>query len=172
MPLDPTSRAALAANAPAPWVNPKAYWPRLLGICAVVSLFTFVHFGGVLAMTPSIKYRLLHEAPGEPHKGDYAYVEIFNPIIDAQRPVKLTKRVACTAGEQLTFRGGWHFCGEQALGRVLAQTKQGQSLAPFLWNGPIPPGMVFLAGDHERSFDSRYFGFVRADALKRLEPLF
>jgi type IV secretory pathway protease TraF len=38
--------------------------------------------------------------------------------------------------------------------------------------GVVPPGMALVLADHPGSFDSRYFGFVPLDSLKRVEPDF
>lgn len=153
-------------------ITRRAYWLRMGAVVAVVALIAFVHMGVVIPTTPSIKYHLLLESSGVPAKGDYVDVEIYHTKIDPERAVKLTKRVGCIAGEVLRYENGRHYCGDDYLGTVLKRTSRGEPLKAFEYTGQIPEGKVFLLGDHERSFDSRYFGFVNVDALQRLTPIF
>jgi len=126
----------------------------------------------VFPMTESVKYHVLLRVPGAPGKGDYVNVSLYHESIDQSQAVRLTKRVACVAGDLLRSERGAHWCNDQYLGAVLKRDTQGVPLPEFVWNGPVPEGKVFLSGDHVRSFDSRYFGFVNASALQRLQPLF
>jgi len=153
----PTSRTVLALK-----------WAALL---AVVTAMTFGRTRVVIPTTPSTRYHLLLESNVVPHKGDYVNVEIYDTRIERDQPVTLTKRIACEAGDRLTFAEGRHFCNGKYLGSVLERTSQGVALRAFKFDGPIPAGKVFLIGDHERSFDSRYFGLVNARALRRLIPV-
>jgi len=49
---------------------------------------------------------------------------------------------------------------------------QGRLISSALQSGTIPPNMALVLADHPGSFDSRYFGFVPLDSLKRIEPVF
>ena len=126
----------------------------------------------VFPMTESVKYHVLVKVDGNPAKGDYVNVALYHESIDRGQAVRLTKRVACVAGDVLKFERGGHWCNDQFLGYVLKRDTRGVALPQFTWNGPVPPDKVFLSGDHIRSFDSRYFGFVNAAALERLRPIF
>jgi conjugal transfer pilin signal peptidase TrbI len=150
----------------------RAYWIRMASVAAVVALITYVHMGIVIPMTPSVKYHVLLESSGVPAKGDYVDVDVFHAGIDQERAVRLTKRIACVAGEVLRYENGRHYCGNDYLGVVLKRTSKGLPLQAFEFNGVIPAGKVFLVGDHERSFDSRYIGLVNESALTRLTPIF
>ncbi len=125
----------------------------------------------VMPMTQSVKYSLLVKVGGQPHKGDYVNVQVFHQAIAKDQAVRLTKRVGCVAGDVLRTEKGKQYCGNQFLGQALEKDSKGKKLPTFVWNGPIPEGKVYLVGDHPRSFDSRYFGFVNAAALERLHPL-
>lgn len=148
----------------------KRFWIVLVVVASVTALMQAVPL--VFPMTESVKYHVLVRVPGEAHKGDYVNIALYHESIDKTQAVKLTKRVACVAGEVLKYERGTHWCNEQYLGTVLKRDTQGVPLPEFAWNGPVPEGKVFLTGDHVRSFDSRYFGFVNAAALERLLPLF
>lgn len=148
----------------------KRLWIVLAVVASVTALLQVVPL--VFPMTDSVRYHVLVRVPGKVHKGDYVNVALYHESIDRAQAVRLTKRVACVAGEVLRFERGAHWCNEEYLGRVLQRDTRGVPLPEFAWNGPVPDGKVFLAGDHQRSFDSRYFGFVNATALQRLQPLF
>lgn len=126
----------------------------------------------VFTTTDSVKYHVLLRVSGAAAKGDYVDVSLYHALIDKDRAVRVTKRVACVAGDVLRFERGAHWCNDQYLGRVLQRDSRATPLPQFAWNGTVPEGKVFLTGDHVRSFDSRYFGFVNAAALERLRPLF
>jgi len=155
-----------------PALSRKTFWTRIGVLAGVVALLTFVHLGVVFTMTPSVKYTVLLVSAGPAHKGDYVTLEFYHQVIHADRAVKLTKRVACVAGDSLKYSNGHHYCNGAYLDTVLTRTTEGMRLPLFEFDGQIPDGMVFLVGDHERSFDSRYFGLVKADALQRLTPIF
>lgn len=138
-----------------------------------IAIVTIVSNKIVLPSTPSIPYHvmLLDDGPGT--KGDYVNVEVPGAWIRKDKDrVLLSKRVACVEGEVLRFDNGVHFCGDEALGQVLEQASDGTELSPFKWNGPVPAGKAYIVGTHERSFDSRYFGFVDLAQTRRLQPLF
>lgn len=139
---------------------------------AAVAAVLGLHYSPlVMPMTKSVKYSLLVKVTGAPQKGEYVNVRLYHEAIAADQAVQLTKRVGCVAGEQLRTDGGKHYCGTQFLGQALEKDSKGKKLPRFVWNGPVPPGKVYLVGDHPRSFDSRYFGFVNASSLERLKPV-
>ena len=67
----------------------------------------------------------------------------------------IVKRIGCMPGGKLVKAGYQYYCDGHFLGR--AQEIQGHR--PFDFSGIVPPGMVFLVGDKDTSYDSRYFGF-------------
>ena len=148
----------------------KRAWIAIGVAAAVAALLQALPL--VFPMTESVKYHVLLRVPGAPAKGDYVNVALYHQSIDRTQAVRLTKRVACVAGDLLRYERGAHFCNGKYLGQVLKRDSQSVPLPEFIWNGPVPEGKVFLTGDHVRSFDSRYFGFVNAAALERLQPLF
>lgn len=66
------------------------------------------------------------------------------------------KRAVCLAGERLTVKEG----GAQCNGVVLGNAKQPVGNPKFEFTGIIPPGKLFVMGDNERSWDSRYWGLL------------
>lgn len=142
-------------------------------ILSVVAAVTVVSEHLVLPSTPSIPYHVMYLDEGAGKKGDFVNVWVPGRWIGKDKEkVLLSKRIACVAGEQLHFREGAHYCGEELLGRVLEWDSKGDRLAPFAWDGPVPEGKAFIVGTHERSYDSRYFGFIDLDTTRRLTPIF
>ncbi|WP_447973895.1 S26 family signal peptidase [Nitrospira sp. Kam-Ns4a] len=59
------------------------------------------------------------------------------------------------------------------VGVTLTRDRFGQDIRPATLVSPIPPGQVYVALPHPRSFDSRYWGYLRADQIVGVEiPLF
>jgi conjugal transfer pilin signal peptidase TrbI len=145
---------------------------RILIVMGIVAAVAFIQPRVTVPLMQSVKYHAFLSKDGTPEKGDYVNVQVQNRIIDLDKAVVITKRVACVAGEKLEYRADEHFCDGQSLGRVLVRTGKGLPLQGFQWDGVVPPNKVFLSGDHPRSFDSRYFGFVDIASLQRLTPLF
>ena len=72
----------------------------------------------------------------------------------------LIKQVGCLPGEKLTIQNGQVSCQGIPLGEQLETDGQGRKLPRFAYDGIIQPGKYFMIGSHERSYDSRYFGFI------------
>lgn len=124
-----------------------------------------------VAGTPSLGYRIFFlGAAGESFKqGDYL---LFRKHLDHAGTDLLLKMVGCGPGERLTVSGDEYFCNERFLGRALEQDSQGKPLPRFIYNGIIPAGSLFMIGRHERSYDSRYFGFIQtASIINKAYPL-
>lgn len=92
-----------------------------------------------------------------------------NPVFEAD----FVKLVVGVAGDLVEHRDGHVFVGGRDIGPLQAMTKTGRPLAPGAV-GTIPEGFVFVAGTHERSYDSRYkeIGLVPLSAIVgRADPL-
>jgi conjugal transfer pilin signal peptidase TrbI len=74
----------------------------------------------------------------------------------------LIKKVGCAPGEMLTTQTGTIYCENSFLGTNLISDGEGRPLPQFTYNGLVPANKYFMIGGHERSFDSRYFGFINA----------
>ena len=97
-----------------------------------------------------------------PQKGHYT-------IIESQwYGSKVIKEIVGEVGDEINYEGdGSLWVGEQNIGEAKKLARDGRPLTP-LKASTIPQGFVFLKGDHERSFDSRYeeFGLIPVNDLQ------
>lgn len=55
--------------------------------------------------------------------------------------------------------------------RIRETDSKGRPVVPATIEGIVPDGMALVLTDHEGGFDSRYFGFVPLDSMKKMEPM-
>lgn len=137
-----------------------------------------------VTLTPSVKHRIwwLSQDTFQVRQGQYVlfhlpYSSLAGMVVPESvvsgEDIQAIKRVGCDEGEMLNRKGRDFFCKEEFLGRAKEQSQNGEPLTPFLFSGRIPPGKVFLVGDHPDSFDSRYFGLVeKSNYLAWARPIF
>ena len=97
-----------------------------------------------------------------PQKGDYTCVE--SPWYGH----KVIKEIAGKSGDKIMYDAdGALWIGNRRIGILQKKARDGRVLTPIS-TGKIPEGFVFLAGPHERSFDSRYqeLGLVPEKSLQ------
>lgn len=76
------------------------------------------------------------------------------------------KYVKCQGGQVLTTKNLSYYCDGVFLGKAKTTDMQGKKVENFIFNGTIPYNQFFVMGTHERSFDSRYWGFVNKKDIK------
>ena len=132
-----------------------------------------------VATSASLKHRVffLVPKPAQMERGDYLVFR-HQALLQAQHGLNpktelMIKKAACLAREQLKRdEQGRFFCNETLLGQALPADSTGRSLPRFTFNGTIPAGKIFVSGEHPRSYDSKYFGFINAeDILHKALPL-
>jgi len=122
----------------------------------------------------SVPYRFFMVIKGKAlSKGDYAsfYAPGNGRYCDE---TLFTKQVAGIAGDLVTASNKTIWINEQKIGQVLERDSKGHFLSASS-TGEIPVGFYFMAGIHEKSFDSRYqaMGFIPTAAIVgRAYPLF
>jgi len=98
-----------------------------------------------------------------PQKGSYTCVH--SPWYGGT----VLKKIVGTAGDALSYdKEGNLWVGHKLkVGKPKKKSKDGKVLTP-IEAGVIPKGMVFVVGNHERSFDSRYqeLGLIAERDLK------
>jgi conjugative transfer signal peptidase TraF len=86
--------------------------------------------------------------------------------------VPLLKPVVAVAGDRVCTSGGTTSVNGSPFGPVLRTDSQGRELPVDALCGPVPPGHVYVATHHPRSFDSRTFGPVDLRTVQgRATPL-
>lgn len=147
----------------------KAY--RLVVIAFVVGAVNWAVPHLAIVLSESVRYSVLWRVGGSIGKGDYVNVPLPEAFRRSGRPKWMTKRVGCVAGEILRVGNGGHYCDGEWMGAVLRFGSDGKALHPFVWDGPVPAGKVYLVGDSPLSYDSRYLGFFDQNEAVRLKGL-
>jgi len=99
-------------------------------------------------------------------KGEIVY---FNLPIETpyyKKASKFGKIIMCEGGDKLSTQGLDYYCNNKFIGTAKTTDKNGKPVSPFIYNGEIPQGSFFVMGTHERSYDSRYWGFVKEDQIQ------
>jgi conjugal transfer pilin signal peptidase TrbI len=148
------------------WVQGMACFMLSLGLVIVAS-----HYGClVYSHTDSLPYHYFIRAnrlvPGRDH-----YTCVSCPWHGGS----LIKKIVGMAGDVVTydFEGNLWIRRHLMVGKPKKKAGDGRTLTP-LPPGVIPEGQVFIAGEHERSLDSRYqeVGLIPEKALQgRAFPL-
>jgi type IV secretory pathway protease TraF len=122
-----------------------------------------------ITKTDSVCYHVFWEQNRwNPSRGVYVRLSLMDPQMGCS-PCSIVKRIGCMPGERLVSDDGRYYCNDDFLG----QAQMDATLPPFVYTGIIPPGQVFLIGDKETSYDSRYFGLKPLDDIETvLRPLF
>ena len=83
-----------------------------------------------------------------------------NGVSRLQEGTAIVKKVGCLPGQHLKVTMKQADCDGVKIGHIRHETIDGRPIFPAFYDGVIPPGKVFLLGEHYYSYDSRYFGLV------------
>lgn len=98
-------------------------------------------------------------------------LEVENPYWE--RGTVFAKRFVGCPGDFLRTEGREFFINGERVGTASGTDSAGEPVGSFEFFGPIPEGSWFVLGDGPRSYDSRYWGFVRKSwVVGRAWPLF
>jgi len=116
--------------------------------------------------------------------GDYVMFSLLKSKPKNDLPAKLVKmikdegedseikKIGCIAGEELKNIGNEFYCKNELIAKAKDYSLGGERLKKFEFSGKVPEGYIFLVGDHVDSYDSRYFGFIKAkDIIATVYPL-
>ena len=116
----------------------------------------------------SLPYRFFVLVPvfGKIREGD---IIAFEPLKDNMfmKGLKglIVKEVGCSHPSMLIVKGKEYYCVKY-LGKASGRSSDGRKVKSFVRSGTVPENCYFVIGKHERSYDSRYFGFVCRDKIK------
>ena len=139
-------------------------------LALVVGLWLPGHIS--VTLTPSLGYRIFFLTEPESNffkEGDYL---LFQKHLQNAKTDRLLKKVGCASGHRLTVSNGAYYCDENYLGHALVRDTKGNQLPQFIFNGVVPANSLFMIGNHPRSYDSKYFGFIHTgNVLKKAYPI-
>lgn len=146
---------------------------KRIGIAGIALIAFGIDWGMqqiVIIRSPSINPTLLVKSSITPKKGDYITFDFddryFNP-----ETVKLTKKIACYAGDELRTEYPFYYCNDKLVATAMAFDGQGEALSHFEFNGIIPDGYALPLGDTHGSYDGRYWGFVELKNVTKVIPI-
>ncbi len=83
------------------------------------------------------------------------------------------KRFVGCPGDMLKTEGNEFYLNGEKIATAAGKDSKGVDVGNFKFNGEIPANSYFVLGDGERSYDSRYWGFVNKSwIIGRALPLF
>jgi conjugal transfer pilin signal peptidase TrbI len=141
-------------------------WKVVALVLAATAAIRYLGFN----VTPSMAAKLVYIARGEtPQVGDLVIYHFEGEGLRSDNYIKgkrFFKRVVGFAGATITVRDRDVYVDGVHIGRARAATSRGDTLEPIS-PGVIPPGYMFVRGDTEDSFDSRYAksGLVRVRSV-------
>ena len=105
------------------------------------------------------------------NRNDYVLFKAKLPGETTQK--QLLKQVVGVPGDTIAIKNGQCFINEHPVGTIQLNTLSGQTLNP-LQPQTIPEGKLFVAGNHERSFDSRYqeLGLINIQEVSKAYAIF
>jgi conjugal transfer pilin signal peptidase TrbI len=151
----------------------KKQWLLTIGCIALGYMASFIPGRITITKTDSVKYHFFWSNKADTTKlksGDYIR---FTKSLDVDwydcAPCSMVKRVGCMSGEDLQIKGDSFFCQ----GKFIVKQNGSDQGKGFTFNGPIPPKHLFVIGDNDKSYDSRYFGFIKTEDIDaNLIPIF
>lgn len=166
----------------------------LSGGAALISLCLWAWFAGYRCNpTPSLPVGLYRLADGIPQRGDPVSFCLAGPFVRLAAERGYLKPGSCPSGLRPLLKvlaglpGDLVRVGPDGIrvtspgarvacpwpnSRIKTADRYGQPVTSALASGVIPPGFALVLGDHPGSFDSRYFGLVPLDSLRRTLPIF
>jgi signal peptidase I len=120
-------------------------------------------------MDKSLPYTVwITQKPFDATKHKYT---MFKPTVHNTYTAKVeyfVKEISCKSGQELIVtedRG--YFCDGNYIGQARSTDQYGKPVDNFNFKGMIPKDSLFMTGTHPRSYDSKYYGFVKINQIER-----
>lgn len=120
-------------------------------------------------VTPSLDkdyFIFKREWRGQIAKGEIIYFRLPVETPYYKKDSRFAKIIRCEGGEVLTIKESDYFCNGEFIGSAKATDQEGRAAEAFWYEGEIAKGDFFVMGTHERSYDSRYWGFVNEKEIE------
>ncbi|SNS68005.1 Type IV secretory pathway, protease TraF [Sphingomonas laterariae] len=177
-------KAAVALGSPGLGQPPRPHqlW-KAFGIVLPIGLLAWWALPQVtIVMSPSVDAYLIRKGSGPIARGDLVSFMLSHPLAGPE-PVTVTKYALCLPGDRISMIekpsmmtpgkwDGWYYCNERLLGVSKPYGRDGQELEHWQPDhGLILPGTIYVGSSHASGFDSRYYGPVTIERLRRMERL-
>jgi conjugative transfer signal peptidase TraF len=174
------------------YFSPRRFAVLYIAVVLCITLVSFAAYGAGYRfnLSPSVPrgvWRVMRQ-PEEPEKGGYVIVpndaddESKNPgyCLAVERgylvnPMPMLKRIVAVEGDfvsydrqerAVTVNGGYVLMTE-----ILSQDTEGRPMPSAFFPLWLQERQVWLSSENIRGYDSRYFGPVSSDILKRATPV-
>ncbi len=144
----------------------------LLPFVVAFSLWLPGRINVVISSSLSHRIFFLCKVPAKIETGDYMVFKNDDRYVSRfirktlTKPDLLTKQVGCSPGELLIVGPERIFnCNGTYIGQALKKDSRGETLPVFTFHGIVPKDSYFMIGSNPRSFDSKYFGFIKKDEI-------
>ncbi len=153
-------------------------WRLFFILLVVVVVGTVIPRRIGIIITPSLAHRFfwVSKEPEHVGRGDYVCfedAELARAVGKPEHP-NIFKIIRCDEGDTLIVDEEKRFsCNGEFLGVAKDYSLKGEKMQYFVFNGKIPPGFMFVMGEHKDSYDSRYFGLKEKIRIRaKLYPIF
>ena len=146
----------------------------LLTLCAVgLGLFLCWHMGLRINLTPSLPKGFYLLCPGTPGRGDLAAFCLEGDFAELARQRGYLQAGSCPSGLRPLLKRVAGLPGDSIPGNLAVRSVDslGRAVPSESANGIIPSGMALVLAEHPGSFDSRYFGLVPLENLRRVKAV-
>ena len=151
---------------------------RRVGLCigaaALVGLLLW-NAGYRVNVTASLPKGIYRLASGAPAKGDLVSFCLEGEFVDLAQERGYLQAGSCPSGLRPLLKTLAGLPGDvvnPAALHIRAADSEGRAMPSVLPDGGIiPPGMALVLADHSGSFDSRYFGLVPLESLRRVKAV-
>ena len=139
-----------------------------IGMLIFLLLPGVFHLKLLINRDESLKGKLFLSFPSKDFRlGDYVVFPAPETPVTKGKNLTFLKKIECMPGDRIIRKGREFYCLHY-LGRALERTKDGIPLSPSDFEGRLPENCYWVKGDHERSYDSRYFGPVCSPKRKAI----
>jgi len=155
-----------------------AFIRNILTAGIIIGLVSFATNRCTWNRTPSEPRGLYLLLSGPPAKGDFVTFSVppaLRTLVRGRQYLpptyQLLKRIVAVAGDHVCINDRVYAVNNQVISSVAHVDAAGRSLVPVTYCGEVPQGHAFVASPPPSSLDSRYFGALPLDGLKRAYPL-